>query len=99
MASGAPPAAIVLAGGRASRFGGGDKPGAVVGGVPMVARVLDAVGSCSPRILVGPVRDGVPGGVRQVREEPAGGGPVAALAAALPLVDAAVMRQGKDQRG
>jgi molybdopterin-guanine dinucleotide biosynthesis protein A len=81
-------AAVVVAGGRGTRFGGGDKPGTPVGGVPMLLRVLEATAGCAPRIVVGPWREGLPADVRCVREEPPGGGPVAALAAALPLVDA-----------
>jgi molybdopterin-guanine dinucleotide biosynthesis protein A len=78
-------AAVVLAGGRARRFGGRDKPMVAVGGVPMVQRVLaatQAAGAASS-VVVGPVRAGLPVGVPVVREEPPGGGPVAAAAAGL----------------
>jgi molybdopterin-guanine dinucleotide biosynthesis protein A len=76
-------AAIVLAGGAATRLGGRDKPGLPVGGVPMIGRVLGAVAGARPRVVVGPARDGLPDDVLVVREEPAGGGPVAAVAAGL----------------
>ncbi|MGI8433788.1 MAG: molybdenum cofactor guanylyltransferase [Nocardioidaceae bacterium] len=78
--------AIVLAGGRGRRLGGVDKAGLVIGGSPLLDRVLSAVQSASRTVVVGPSR-ALPAGVLQVQEEPAGGGPVAGLAAALPLVE------------
>jgi molybdopterin-guanine dinucleotide biosynthesis protein A len=71
---------IVLAGGRARRLGGQDKPGLVVGGATLLAAVLRAGVSAGaePVVVVGPPRDGLDG-VRVVREEPAGAGPVPAL--------------------
>jgi molybdopterin-guanine dinucleotide biosynthesis protein A len=94
-------AAVVLAGGGATRLGGRDKPMVAVGGVPMIARVLAAVGGVGGRprdegvnsevVVVGPRRDGLPPGVRVVREDPPGGGPVAAAAAGLALVEADVV--------
>ncbi|PZG23623.1 bifunctional protein IspD/ispF [Micromonospora craterilacus] len=59
-----------------------------VGGVPMRERVLDAVADAAPRILVG--AGPAPEGVRLTRERPTGGGPVAATAAGLTLLDADV---------
>ncbi|MET8202267.1 molybdenum cofactor guanylyltransferase [Micromonospora taraxaci] len=79
-------AAVVLAGGAARRMGGVDKPALPVGGRPMRDRVLAAVADATPRVLVGPV-DAVPNGVRVAREDPPGGGPVAAAAAGLALLD------------
>jgi molybdopterin-guanine dinucleotide biosynthesis protein A len=78
-------AAVVLAGGRARRFGGRDKPMVAVRGVPMIERVLAAAAGAGAvhRVVVGPVREGLPAGVPVVREEPPGGGPVAAAAAGL----------------
>jgi molybdenum cofactor guanylyltransferase len=76
----------VLAGGAARRLGGADKPALTVSGVPMLHRVLAAVADADPRVVVGPVRAGLPAGVRQLCEEPAGGGPVAAVAAGLAAV-------------
>jgi molybdopterin-guanine dinucleotide biosynthesis protein A len=49
----------------------------------MLWRVLDAVAGASVRVVVGPVRPGLPADVLQVREQPPGGGPVAALATGL----------------
>ncbi|MEU7944269.1 NTP transferase domain-containing protein [Micromonospora taraxaci] len=79
-------AAVVLAGGAARRMGGVDKPALPVGGRPMRDRVLAAVADATPRVLVGPV-DAVPNGVRVAREDPPGGGPVAAAAAGLAVLD------------
>ncbi|MBM7491582.1 molybdopterin-guanine dinucleotide biosynthesis protein A [Micromonospora luteifusca] len=79
-------AAVVLAGGSARRMGGVDKPALPVGGRPMRDRVLAAVGDARPRVLVGPA-EVVPAGVRVTREDPPGGGPVAAAAAGLALLD------------
>lgn len=66
-------------------MGGQAKPELVLAGQRLLDRVLDAVAEAEPRIVVGPARP-VPPGVRQVQETPPGGGPVAGLAAALPLV-------------
>jgi molybdopterin-guanine dinucleotide biosynthesis protein A len=97
--------AIVLAGGAGRRLGGVDKPAVLVAGVPMIDRVLDAVRTVGPPIVVGPERPDV----ETVREYPTGGGPVAAIGAAfdayrswltdvvaivgadLPLLDAAAL--------
>ncbi|WP_425413579.1 molybdenum cofactor guanylyltransferase [Micromonospora inyonensis] len=79
-------AAVVLTGGAARRLGGVDKPGLAVGGRPMRDRVLAAVADAEPRIVVGPDTTPVLADVRLTREEPAGGGPVAAVAAGLALL-------------
>ena len=77
-----PYTAVVLAGGRAARLGGQAKPQLQVGGRTMLAAVLDAVADAEERIVVGP-RQPAPDDVVLVREEPPGGGPVAALRAGL----------------
>jgi molybdenum cofactor guanylyltransferase len=77
-----PYSAVVLAGGRAARLGGQAKPQLVVGGRPMLEAVLDAVADASARIVVGPPQP-VSSDVALVREQPPGGGPVAALRAGL----------------
>jgi molybdopterin-guanine dinucleotide biosynthesis protein A len=81
-------AAIVLAGGRARRLGGGTKPARAVGGTPLLVRVLEAVRGASARVVVGPAElDGLlPAGVLRTSEEPPGGGPVAAIAAGLAVL-------------
>jgi len=82
-----PYAAIVLAGGSGRRLGGRDKPALELTGRRLLDRVLDAVADAGQRIVVGPAMS-VPPGVTIVREQPPGGGPVAALAAAMAAVTA-----------
>jgi molybdopterin-guanine dinucleotide biosynthesis protein A len=74
--------AVVLAGGRAARLGGQAKPQLAVGGRPILAAVLDAADDADRRIVVGPTQP-VPPDVLLVREQPPGGGPVAAVRAGL----------------
>jgi molybdopterin-guanine dinucleotide biosynthesis protein A len=92
--------AIVLAGGAGRRMSGAagaagangaDKPMIIVAGRPMLAHVLAAVATAGRRIVVGPRRDPAQVGfeVTWCREDPTGGGPVAAIAAAMPHVRAA----------
>jgi molybdopterin-guanine dinucleotide biosynthesis protein A len=81
-------AAVILAGGAATRLGGRDKPAVPVQGQPMLHRVLDAVAAADQRIVVGPRRAGLPRDVLTARERPSGAGPVAATAAGLDLVTA-----------
>lgn len=78
--------AVILAGGRASRLGGCDKPGLVIGAASLLEHAISAAGHANARqtIVVGRDRD-IPGPVF-VREDPPFGGPVAALATALPLI-------------
>lgn len=77
--------AIVLAGGTSRRMGGGDKTALVVGGVPLLDRVLEATAAADARIVAGSQRStALP--VTWAREDPPGGGPAAALFAALPFV-------------
>ncbi|RKS69161.1 molybdopterin-guanine dinucleotide biosynthesis protein A [Motilibacter peucedani] len=70
---------MVLAGG-ASRRMGADKLGLEVGGRPILDRVLDAVAGAELTVAVGPERP-TARPVTWCREEPAGGGPAAAVAA------------------
>ncbi|MGW2209432.1 NTP transferase domain-containing protein [Streptomyces sp. NPDC001781] len=86
-ATGSPYDAVVLAGGGARRLGGADKPGVRVGGRALLDRVLDACADAATTVVVaGPRPTARP--VRWAREEPAGGGPVAALDAGLRLTTA-----------
>ena len=78
---------VVLAGGAGLRLGGADKAEVVVAGQRLLDRVLAAAPGAGRRVVVGPVRPSVEQ-VTWCREHPPGGGPRAALAAALPLVDA-----------
>lgn len=79
---------LILAGGEARRLHGADKPMLEVGGKALLDRVIDAcaaltgVGSAGEILVVGPPRT-TERDVRWVREEPPGGGPVAAIAAGL----------------
>ena len=79
--------ALVLAGGGARRLGGADKPALQVGGASLLDRVLAAVEAAREVVVVGPQRP-TRRAVAWCREEPAGAGPVHALATALPRVTA-----------
>lgn len=70
--------AIVLAGGAAKRLGGADKPAVSVGGRALLDRVLSACRDAGRTVVVGGRRP-TARPVVWAREEPAGGGPVAAL--------------------
>lgn len=110
--------AVVLAGGGARRLGGQDKATLVIGSRSLLQRAVSAVDTASRVVVVGPERATAPG-VRDtpvvfVCEDPPGGGPVAALAAAIdaideaevvvlacdmPFVDAATVRRLRQARG
>ncbi|HEY3734226.1 MAG TPA: NTP transferase domain-containing protein [Streptosporangiaceae bacterium] len=81
----------MLAGGQGSRLGGGDKSALIVGRRPLAASVVRAAGAAGARqvIVVGPPRAWLGPAVRVVREQPPGGGPVAALRRGLAEVSAA----------
>lgn len=74
--------AIVLAGGRGSRLGLLDKATLDVGDGPLLEGVLAAVADARNVVVVGPRRP-LPVSVHQVREEPAFGGPAAAVVTGL----------------
>lgn len=78
--------AVLLAGGRARRFGA-DKPAAAVGGRALIEWTAAAVAGASRLIVVGPPRDVLPDAV-VVREDPPGAGPVPALRTGLAEVRA-----------
>lgn len=79
------PTWVVLAGGRGTRMGG-PKVDCELGGRRLIDHVVDAIPADDPVIVVGPTLD-LRRKVRTCLEEPRFGGPVAALAAALPLID------------
>ncbi|WP_405801931.1 NTP transferase domain-containing protein [Streptomyces sp. NBC_01506] len=79
--------AIVLAGGAAKRLGGADKPAVSVGGRSLLDRVLGACAGAGRTVVVGGRRP-TARPVRWAREEPPGGGPVAALDAGVRQVEA-----------
>lgn len=74
--------AVVLAGGAGRRLGGVDKPALSVGGRMLLDRVLAACAGAGSTVVVGPRRP-TARPVGWAREEPAGGGPLPALAAGL----------------
>ncbi|MER6078152.1 NTP transferase domain-containing protein [Streptomyces sp. NPDC001833] len=74
--------AIVLAGGAARRLGGTDKPSVRVGGRPLLDRVLAACAGARRTVVVAAPRP-TSRPVHWTREDPPGGGPVAALDAGL----------------
>lgn len=72
--------AIILAGGKATRLGGVDKPSLDVAGVSMLERVLAACASARHIVVVGESRQ-TSRPVTWTLEEPPYGGPLAALGA------------------
>lgn len=78
---------IVLAGGRGERLGGQDKAALVVGGRPLLERVLDATPLLAGRVVVVGATP-VPPGVLRTLEDPPDGGPVAGIAAGMELLAA-----------
>ncbi|GAA1358550.1 NTP transferase domain-containing protein [Streptomyces beijiangensis] len=74
--------AVVLAGGAARRLGGADKPGLTVGGRALLDRVLAACAGAGSTVVVGGRRT-TARPVTWVREDPPGGGPLAALDAGI----------------
>jgi molybdopterin-guanine dinucleotide biosynthesis protein A len=77
--------AIILAGGSSQRLDGADKPGVDLNGSTLLDRAVVAAKGAARVIVVGPRRD-VGHDVEWAQEDPPGSGPVAAIAAALPLV-------------
>ncbi|GAA4576258.1 molybdenum cofactor guanylyltransferase [Planotetraspora kaengkrachanensis] len=59
--------AVILAGGRAERLGGLDKPGVIVAGRPLIEHVASAVSGAARLVVVGPARD-----LTRAPEPPAG---------------------------
>lgn len=82
--------AIVLAGGTGERMGGADKAVLTLGATTLLGRVMDAVAGADTVVCVGPERDAGRGEL-WTREQPPGGGPVAAVAAGLQLVEATIV--------
>lgn len=82
--------AVILAGGRGERLGGLDKASITVGSATMLDRALAAAIDASRIICVGPERP-ARDMVVWTREDPPGGGPVAAVDAGLQLVETPVV--------
>ncbi|MCT2589067.1 DUF6457 domain-containing protein [Streptomyces sp. N2-109] len=74
--------AVVVAGGGARRLGGADKPALTVGARSLLDRTLAACADATATVVVGP-RRATYRPVTWVREDPPGGGPLAALDAGL----------------
>lgn len=74
--------ALILAGGRSSRLGGSDKRKLVLAGETLLRRSIRAVEDAGARTVI-VVGDGEVDGSQTVREDPAFGGPVAAIAAGM----------------
>ncbi|MFI7408325.1 NTP transferase domain-containing protein [Streptomyces sp. NPDC049627] len=74
--------AVVLAGGAARRLGGADKPAVRVGGRALLDRVLTACADARTTVVVAAPRP-TARPVTWAREDPPGGGPLAALDAGL----------------
>jgi molybdopterin-guanine dinucleotide biosynthesis protein A len=79
--------AVVLAGGQGRRLGGRDKAELVVARGRLLDVVLAACAGARRTVVVGPQRSTATT-VTWAREDPPGGGPCAAIAAALPHVTA-----------
>lgn len=73
--------ALILAGGKATRFGGIDKRELVVSGRTIFARQCDVLGTLVAEIIVSSPHDIA--GYRTVRDAVAGAGPLAGIAAGL----------------
>jgi molybdopterin-guanine dinucleotide biosynthesis protein A len=82
--------AVVLAGGAGRRLGGLRKPAIMVGGRRLLDIALEALSGAERTIVVGAALP-TARPVEWAREEPPGGGPVAALAAALPALQSATV--------
>jgi molybdopterin-guanine dinucleotide biosynthesis protein A len=91
-------AVVVLAGGQSRRWAGRDKTAVLLGGIPVlehVVRGLAGAAGAGPGdvVVVAPTEHPARprlAGVRWVREEPPGGGPVAGLAAGIAVLVPAV---------
>src|SRR3954470_18024149 len=82
--------ALVLAGGRSRRMGGGDKTRLPIDGVSLLDRVLVALPADAGVVVVGEER-ATSRAVIWTREDPPQAGPAAAVAAGLPLVEGDVV--------
>jgi len=90
---------IIIAGGRATRLGGLDKPALVFKGRPLLIRALDAGIAAGVRHTVVVGYEGtleLPADVWRAREEPRWAGPAAALVAGLRQLESAADDGGED---
>ena len=77
---------VLLAGGKGSRMGGVNKAELTLNGYAFRDRILLALISVPQIIVVGPTFKAENPKISFTREQPIGGGPVAAISAAIPLV-------------
>lgn len=76
--------AIILTGGRSSRFGGRHKPAIEIDGATVLDRILTALAALDPEpeiLIAGPTTGASVRAVNSVREEPPFAGPLAGIAA------------------
>jgi molybdopterin-guanine dinucleotide biosynthesis protein A len=76
--------ALVVAGGRATRFGS-DKLAAPLHGTPLLDHLVDSIPAAWPVVVVG-TRRSTPRRVEWTREDPPDGGPLAGVAAGMAMV-------------
>ncbi len=76
---------IILTGGTSKRFGR-DKSEALVEGRALVDHLISEIHDGTPIIVVGPARESFSAQIQVIQESPPMGGPVAAIAAGLALV-------------
>lgn len=77
--------ALILTGGRSSRFGS-DKSEAILDGTALIDFLVFSIPASVPIVVVGPNRNKFPNNIDVIQEVPRGGGPVAGIAAGLSLI-------------
>lgn len=78
--------AIILTGGSSTRFGS-DKSRAILDGQSLLSRVLTELAENIDVVIVGPTFESQLRSLKFVQEDPAGGGPVAAVNAGIAIID------------
>jgi molybdopterin-guanine dinucleotide biosynthesis protein A len=78
--------ALILTGGTSNRFGS-DKSEAIFNGKALIDFLISSIPVGVRVVVVGPDRDEFPSTIQIIKEDPPGGGPVAGIAAGLPLIE------------
>lgn len=78
--------ALILTGGTSNRFGS-DKSEAILQGNTLIDYLISSIPAGVPVVIVGPARDEFATTIRVVQDDSPGGGPVAGIAAGLPLIE------------
>ena len=78
--------ALILTGGTSNRFGS-DKSEAILQGKTLIDYLISSIPAGVPVVIVGPARDEFATTIRVVQDDSPGGGPVAGIAAGLPLIE------------